>query len=143
MSFAKIRKTTVLDIKNTRFTLDDLLKNTKLASQFREGYALIFRLTPADYHRYCYVADGKVLIHKKIQGRLHCVRPIALRTIPIFTQNCREYQVLKTESFGTIIQMEIGALLVGKSEISTYHQNTLMFIKERKKDGLSLADQQL
>ena len=114
LSFVKIAEDTVLDIKNTRFTLDDLLKDHELASQFREGSALIFRLTPANYHRYCYVANGKIIHHRKIQGILHCVRPIALRTAPVFAQNSREYQVLGTEAFGTVIQMEVGALLAGK-----------------------------
>lgn len=114
MSCIRIEGNTVLDIKNTKYTLDDLLKDHELAGQFGDGTAFVFRLTSANYHRYCYVADGKVLQHKKIRGRLHCVRPIALRTVPVFVQNSRAYQVLGTESFGTMIQMEIGALLVGK-----------------------------
>lgn len=114
MSFTKVKKNTVLNLKNTKFTLTDLLKDRKLAAQFEDGVVLVFRLTPAHYHRYCNVADGKVLVHRKIQGILHCVRPIALSIVPAFVQNSREYQVLKTESFGTVIQMEIGALLVGK-----------------------------
>ena len=114
MSYIRIKGKIVLDIKNTKYTLNDLLEDNELAGQFRDGTALVFRLTPADYHRYCYAANGKVLQHKKIKGRLHCVRPIALRTVPVFAQNSREYQVLETESFGTVIQMEIGALLVGK-----------------------------
>ena len=32
----------------------------------------------------------------------------------MFVQNCREYEVMETEAFGTVVQMEIGALLVGK-----------------------------
>lgn len=114
LSVEKIRGNTVFDIKNARFALQDLLKDRELAEEFQDGSALIFRLTPANYHRYCYVESGKVLLHRKIQGKLHCVRPIALRTVPVFAQNSREYQVLKTERFGTIVQMEIGALLVGK-----------------------------
>lgn len=119
MSLIKIKGTTVLDIKNTRFTLADLLKSHKLAEKFREGTALIFRLTPADYHRYCYAADGNILLHRKIRGKLHCVRPIALRTVPVFAQNSREYQVIKTKEFGTMVQMEVGALLVGKIQNSS------------------------
>lgn len=121
LSFVRITEDTVLDIKNTRFTLDDLLKDHELASQFGEGCAFIFRLTPADYHRYCYVANGKIISNKKIQGTLHCVRPIALRAVPVFAQNSREYQVIGTDSFGTVVQMEVGALLVGKirNDIST------------------------
>lgn len=114
LSVVRIRENTVFGIKNGRFTLEDLLKDYKLAGQFRGGIALIFRLTPANYHRYCYVASGKVLLHRKIQGVFHCVRPIAIRAVPVFAQNSREYQVLETEGFGTVVQMEIGALLVGK-----------------------------
>lgn len=114
LSFIRIRGNTVLDIKNTKYTLDELLKDRRLAGQFKDGAALIFRLTPADYHRYCYVANGQVLLTGKIRGRLHCVRPIALENVPVFVQNSREYQLIKTHSFGNMIQMEIGALLVGK-----------------------------
>lgn len=114
LTVSAIRGGTVFDIKNTRFSLDDLLRDTKLAAKFQDGTALIFRLTPANYHRYCYAADGRLLCRRKIQGKLHCVRPIALRTIPVFVQNSREYQVIRTKSFGTMVQMEVGALLVGK-----------------------------
>ncbi len=114
MSFLKIRRNIVFNIKNTRFSLEDLLKDSKLAEKFRNGAALVFRLTPADYHRYYYGASGKVLCHRKIQGKLHCVRPVALRTVPVFAQNTREYEIIATKEFGTILQMEIGALLVGK-----------------------------
>ncbi len=109
-----ISKDTVLDIKHTQFSLEDLLKDRKLAEKFYDGTALIFRLTPANYHRYCYAADGKIICGRKIRGKLHCVRPIAVRTLPVYTQNSREYQVTRTENFGLVLQMEVGALLVGK-----------------------------
>lgn len=114
LSFVRITEDTVLDVKNTKFTLDDMLKDNELAGQFSEGCALIFRLTPANYHRYCYAAGGKIILHRKICGMLHCVRPIAIRNIPVFVQNSREYQVIGSECFGTVVQMEVGALLVGK-----------------------------
>lgn len=123
LSLVKIRNTAVFMIKATRFSLQDLLDDAKLAEQFRDGEALIFRLTPADYHRYCYAADGQILLEKKIVGKLHCVRPIALRGIPVFAQNSREYQVIRTERFGTMVQMEIGALLVGKIKNHDRAQN--------------------
>lgn len=109
-----VKSGTVFDIKHTRFSLEDLLKDKALAARFRDGLALVFRLTPANYHHYCYAADGTVLRHKKIAGKLHCVRPIALREIPVFAQNSREYQVMRTKRFGMTVQMEIGALLVGR-----------------------------
>lgn len=114
LTAVKIKNDTTFDIKKTRCTLEDLLQNPVLAAKFEGGTALIFRLTPAHYHRYCYAADGVVYGFRRIPGKLHCVRPVALRTVPVYTQNSREYQVLRTRRFGTVVQMEIGALLVGK-----------------------------
>lgn len=114
LTVAEIEKGTVFCIKNTVFSVEDLLENGKLAESFRGGFALIFRLTPAEYHRYCYAADGDIVRMKRIRGKLHCVRPVALRNIPVFVQNSREYQVIRTKHFGMLVQMEIGALLVGK-----------------------------
>lgn len=105
---------TVFDVKHTQFTLEDLLKDKKLAEKFYDGTALVFRLTPANYHRYGYAADGKVLRTKRIDGKLHCVRPIALRSFPVYIENSREYQVYRSEELGLVVQMEVGALLVGK-----------------------------
>lgn len=57
-----------------------------------------------------------------IRGKLHCVRPIALRTVPVFVQNSREYEVIVAGKFGMVVQMEIGALLVGK--INNFRKKT-------------------
>lgn len=110
----KIKKDSTFAIKGSRYSMNDLLRNAELARKFEGGVALIFRLTPTHYHRYCYPADGHIHGNKRIDGELHCVRPIALRTLPVFVRNSREYQVIETEEFGTIAQMEVGALMVGK-----------------------------
>ena len=65
---------------------------------------------------------GKVLRARKIRGKLHCVRPIALRTVPVFAQNSREYEVIAAGKIGIVVQMEIGALLVGK--INNFREKT-------------------
>lgn len=114
LTIADIEENMVFSIKNTVFSLEDLLCDGGLAEKFRRGTAFIFRLMPADYHRYCYAADGDLICAEKIPGKLHCVRPVALRSVPVFVQNSREYQVLRTDAFGVMVQMEIGALLVGK-----------------------------
>lgn len=114
LTVVPIRENTIFDIKHTKFSLGDLLHDTKLEKEFENGYALIFRLTPAHYHRYCHVADGRIDSRRRIHGVLHCVRPVATRQVPVFVQNTREYQVVSTKEFGRIVQMEIGALFVGK-----------------------------
>lgn len=114
LSVKKISNNTVFDIKLVKFTLEDLLRDKELANRFQDGVLLIFRLTPQHYHRYGYAVGGKVLRARKIRGKLHCARPIALRTVPVFAQNSREYEVIAAGKFGIVVQMEIGALLVGK-----------------------------
>lgn len=110
----KITEGRVFDIKNAEYTLEELLKSRRLSEKFKDGMALVFRLTPANYHRYCYGVSGKALASRRIEGILHCVRPVALQTFPVFVQNSREYQVIRTRDFGAVVQMEIGALMVGK-----------------------------
>ena len=48
-------------IKNTAYSLESLLRDRKLAREFEGGTALIFRLTPAHYHRYSYCASGAMV----------------------------------------------------------------------------------
>lgn len=106
-------------IKNVEYRLEELLGSRTLAERFSGGLCLIFRLTPQDYHRYCYACDGTRVRSRAMGGVLHCVRPTAYTSVPVFVENSREYVVLRTDFFGTIVQMEIGALLVGK--IHNYH----------------------
>jgi len=58
--------------------------------------------------------DGEKGENIFIKGKLHTVRPIALEVYPVFTRNCREYTVIETEKHGKLLQMEVGAMLVGK-----------------------------
>ena len=101
-------------IKHTEYSVASLLKDKTLAESYTNGYAMIFRLTVDDYHRYCYVADGTQGPSVTIQGVLHTVNPIANDYFPIYKENCREYSILHTSEFGDILMMEVGALLVGK-----------------------------
>ena len=107
-------------LKNTEYTLQSLLRDEALARAFEGGYALIFRLTVDDYHRYCYIADGTKGDNVRIPGVLHTVNPIANDHVPIYKENAREYTVLHTEAFGDVVMMEVGALLVGR--IVNHHQ---------------------
>ena len=114
LSCVQIRRDSVFAIKHTKYSLQGLLESKTLAREFAGGTALIFRLTPQHYHRYSFVDSGRCVSVKKINGVLHCVRPIATEQIPVYVRNSREYIVFDSDSFGRLIQMEIGALLVGK-----------------------------
>lgn len=113
-SVYRIQENTTFSIKNTEYTLRSLLRSPRLAKRFRGGYAYILRLTVDDYHRYVYAATGRQSANYHIDGTFHTVNPIANDYLPIYKENTREYTVIHSKEFGDVLQMEVGALLVGK-----------------------------
>ena len=96
------------------YTAAQLLRNERLADHYKGGYAVILRLTVDDYHHYCYVADGQKSKNVTLPGIYHTVNPAANDAFPIYRENAREYTLIRTEKFGTIMMMEVGAMMVGK-----------------------------
>lgn len=109
-----ISKENTFYIKNSLYTIKDLIEDEALAEDFIGGTCVIFRLTPDDYHRYHYIDDGRILAQKKILGILHTVRPIAHSKYPVYIRNSRVCTRMHTVNFGEVIQIEVGALMVGK-----------------------------
>ena len=101
-------------IKNCMYTVDRLLRSKKLAEKFKDGYVFVFRLEPRHYHRYIYFQDGEILKERRIEGVLHSVRPAAYENHKVFVENSREYVLMKNDDLGFFVQMEVGALMVGK-----------------------------
>ena len=125
-----IQENTTFSIKNTEYTLRSLLRSPRLAKRFRGGYAYVLRLTVEDYHRYLYSVSGKQSKNYHIDETYHTVNPIANDYLPIYKENTREYTVIHSKEFGDVLQMEVGALLVGK--ISNHKQSTVVTRGEEK-----------
>lgn len=101
-------------IKGSRYRVSDLLNNKFMAKRYSGGLCLIFRLEVDDYHRYCYIDGGIKTGNTYISGELHTVNPIALEKYNIYKRNCREYTTLHTNNFGDVVQVEVGAMMVGR-----------------------------
>ena len=114
LSAYRITDGMVLPIKQSRYSVSELLGMDAAARRFRDGVCLVFRLCVDNYHRYCYIDDGQKGPNVFLPGVLHTVRPIALESVPVFVRNCREYTIMETARFGTVAQIEVGALLVGR-----------------------------
>ena len=110
----KIGRNSIFRIKGSRYRVSDLLQNEFLADRFKGGYCLIFRLEVNDYHRYCYIDNCTKTDNIFIQGELHTVNPIALERYNIYKRNSREYTVMHTDNFGDVVQVEVGAMMVGR-----------------------------
>ena len=101
-------------IKSKKYTLERILRDENLAKEYKNGYFLVFRLSVDDYHRYSYIDNGTLISKKNIKGVFNTVAPIAFDKHKVYEENHRMYEVLDTENFGKIVQMEVGALMVGR-----------------------------
>lgn len=113
LSYYKINENSMFKIKDSYYSINDLIKND-ISKEYINGYALIFRLCVDDYHRYSYIDNGTKEDNQYIKGVLHTVRPIALNNYNIYKTNSREWTVLITDNFNDVIEIEVGALMVGK-----------------------------
>lgn len=106
-------------IKDSFYSVHTLLQNQDLADEFADGICVVIRLSVDNYHRYCYFDNAIKSDNAFIKGKLHTVNPIAFDFIPVFKENSREYCIMDTENFGRAVQVEVGALMVGR--INNYH----------------------
>lgn len=109
----RIDKGLVLRIKDSVYTLPELIDNRLELSQYEGGVCLVYRLALEDCHRYYFCDDGRVLRTGEIAGVLHTVRPIS-EEYSVFSRNHRVYTLMRTVHFGDMVQIEVGALQIGK-----------------------------
>ena len=102
-----------IPMKGSTYTLTDLVPDREVAEIFQNGLCLVFRLEASDYHHFCCFDDGLLVETNHIPGQLHSVQPIAQYHVPVYRLNRRWWSVLETKHFGTAVQIEVGAMLVG------------------------------
>ncbi len=119
LSVYRIHSDGKFNIKDTDYTFYELTRSKELETEFLGGYLLVFRLSVEDYHRYCYVDGGDKTDNVILNGFFHTVNPIANDNMPIYKENQREYSLLHSKHFDSILMMEVGAMMVGK--IVNYH----------------------
>ena len=105
--------------KGQGFSVNELLGNSKLASKFEGGTAIISRLCPVDYHRYHSPVTGKVVSQKLIEGGLYSVNPIALsQKIDYLWRNKRILNLIDTADLGQVAYIAVGATCVGSIKMT-------------------------
>ena len=130
LSVFPITENSTFAIKHSHYRVADFLQDEALAERYCGGTCMIFRLCASDYHRYCYIDDGTQGENHFIPGVLHSVQPIACAQYPVYTINRRSWCAMETAHFGTVVQTEIGALVVGG--IVNHHENCAVRRGEEK-----------
>lgn len=110
----------LVQIKGLTYSLRELINDDSIAEKYSNGVCIILRLCPTDYHRFHFVDSGIPSKTTKIKGHYYSVNPIALKNIPkLYCENKREWSILKSDNFGNILTIEVGATCVG-TIIQTY-----------------------
>ena len=128
LSAYKIDENLILKVKNSVYSIEDIIGDKELAKRYKNGLCLVFRLGVDDYHRYIYLDTGELINTWDIDGELHTVRSISEK-YNVFSRNSREVSILKTCHFGYVVQVEVGALLVGAIKNESHR----IFIKGQEK----------
>ncbi|MDE6031949.1 MAG: phosphatidylserine decarboxylase, partial [Oscillospiraceae bacterium] len=113
LSVYSVSNELALKIKGSLYTLPELVGERFDVSEYRGGICFVYRLAVEDCHRYVFCDDGEIIRSEEIKGVLHTVRPVSER-FRIFSHNHRVCTLLRTEHFGDVIQIEVGALQIGK-----------------------------
>ena len=101
-------------VKGKKFSLEKLVGDEPLAKTYAHGSMVIARLCPSDYHRFHFPVDCIPGPARLINGPLYSVNPIAVKqNIEILAENKRMITLLKTDYYGAILFIEIGATNVG------------------------------
>lgn len=102
-----------LRIKHSDYTLREIVGEDMPLVPFAGGTCLVFRLAVQDYHRYVFPDSGETAKSVSIPGELHTVRSIS-EHYRVYARNHRVCTLLQTDRFGPMLQVEVGALMVGK-----------------------------
>lgn len=114
LSVYKIDQNSVYCIKNSFYSVSSLLRCRSLAEKYHGGWCMIFRLEVDDYHRYSYIDNGTKSVNKRINGHYHTVNPAALEHFNVYKENTREITLMHTQNFEDVVQIEVGAMMVGR-----------------------------
>ena len=115
--FGVIENGQLIQAKGHYYNLDSLLAcNSAMINQFENGLFATTYLSPKDYHRVHMPCDGKLREMIYVPGALFSVNKATTEGIPnIFARNERVICLFDTE-FGPMVQILVGATIVGSIE---------------------------
>ncbi|MBR6107834.1 MAG: phosphatidylserine decarboxylase [Oscillospiraceae bacterium] len=130
LTVVPITEDTHFCVKGADYSLAAFLGCKRLAKHYQGGQCLIFRLTPDDYHRYCYPDDCRIGKTRCIEGVLHTVNPVSAKYVKVYHRNTRTVTMLTTAHFGHVLQIEVGAMFVGKIVNHPHGERTMRGIEK-------------
>ncbi len=129
-------------VKDKKFSIKKLVGLDSVANAYSQGSMVIARLSPSDYHRFHFPCDCIPGPARLINGPFYSVHPLAIiQNIVLLTENKRMITQLKTDLYGTILLIEVGATAVGS--IHQTYQPGIPYKKGEEKGYFSFGGSSL
>lgn len=104
----------VFAIKRAKFNLRALLRDEDMARAYSGGSLFVTRLYLNDYHHFHFPADGIARAAVSIPGKYFAVSPYSEgELVPFYAENHRMVTLFKSEHFGQMAMIEVGAFTIG------------------------------
>ncbi len=126
VDFGKIIEDNLIQAKEFKYSISDLLGNVDLGAKFRNGLFVTIYLAPTDYHRIHSPCDGKIISSNHMGTSLHSVNDRAQRLIPsLYVKNERGLVVVESKKLSYAL-VSVGASVVG-SIVPFWSKNKIKF----------------
>jgi phosphatidylserine decarboxylase len=126
VDFGKIIEDNLIQAKEFKYSISDLLGNVDLGTKFRNGLFVTIYLAPTDYHRIHSPYAGKIISSNHMGTSLHSVNDRAQRLIPsLYVKNERGLVVVESKKLSYAL-VSVGASVVG-SIVPFWSKNKIKF----------------
>ena len=126
VDFGEIIEDNLIQAKEFKYSISDLLGNVDLGTKFRNGLFVTIYLAPTDYHRIHSPYAGKIISSNHMGTDLHSVNDRAQRLIPsLYVKNERGLVVVESEKLSYAL-VSVGASVVG-SIVPFWSKNKIKF----------------
>jgi len=126
VDFGKIIEDNLIQAKEFKYSISDLLGNVDLGAKFRNGLFVTIYLAPTDYHRIHSPYAGEIISSNHMGTSLHSVNDRAQRLIPsLYVKNERGLVVVESKKLSYAL-VSVGASVVG-SIVPFWSKNKIKF----------------
>lgn len=144
--FGKIENGALIQAKGRQFSANELLaESTRKANRYQSGSFATIYLAPHNYHRVHAPFSGEIISARYVPGKLFSVNQRTAATVDrLFARNERVLVELQTETFGRVMVVMVGALLVASVGLSFFDMESFIYAAPRREPvQLPLANKPL
>jgi phosphatidylserine decarboxylase len=108
-----INPESIVQAKSFTYSLKEFL-GSEPSESFIGGTLIKLRLTPKEYHHAHYIDNGVITSFKDIKGNYYTSESASTRKVKkMYCKSHRHVMEIKTENFGNVYYIEVGATFVG------------------------------